>query len=340
MAALLCDIGGTNIRFSILENDIVSEVMYFKTGSFRTFEDALAVYLKKTNTSTLQKMILGVAGPVKNGYVKLTNADFEVSQTRLEKLYPDTRIAIVNDFVLQGYGVLETQKTDLRILSGPDKNSFDNPKLVLGPGTGLGSCFLIPNNGTYTILSSESGHTTLSAISPNQQKILALLTKEETPISFEDVISGSGLCRLYQAILKINQLLPDADWLKTIEEMKQAFNVQTLKETGFVPLLPKEITALAEKEEEIALLTFWYFFEFLGIYASNLALTIKAEGGVYLVGNLLNQPQIKHLLLRSNFKKYFEMKGIFADYLKQMPIFLVEKKHIQIDGLVCLSKNI
>lgn len=339
MVVLLSDVGGTNIRFSILEKDKIGEIEYYKTCDFKNMESALNCYLKKIKKQP-KKMIFGVAGLVQNESAKLTNADFEISKSRLTTLYPETKIVIVNDFILQGYGVLQATEKDLNPIGKIETNSFGN-KVVLGPGTGLGSCFLLPKSENfYEILSSESGHTTLAPITPNQQKILAKISKDESPVSFEDIISGSGLCRLYQAILKINQLEPDALWLKETEDMKKAFSILETKESSFVPLRPKEITYLAEKDEEIALLTYWYFFEFLGIYASNLALTIKAEGGVYLVGNLLNQPTIRSLLIKSQFRRYFDMKGVFSNYLKNIPIFLVEKSHIQIEGLIYLSKTL
>ena len=338
MPILLADVGGTNIRFSILENDKISEIEYYKTSDFKNIETALESYLQKVNKQP-QKMVLGVAGLIQNGIAQLTNADFKISQPQLESIYPKTKIILVNDFILQGYGILKTNEKDLYLLNGTNTPQIGN-KIVLGPGTGLGSCFLIPNATGFTVLSSESGHTTLAPITPNQQKILAEISKEEMPLSFEDIISGSGLCRLYQAILKIQQFAPDSSWLNELEEMKTAFSIRSLKEASFMPLRPKEITLLAEQEDEIALLTFWYFFEFLGIYASNLALTIKSEGGVYLVGNLLNQSTIRSLLIKSNFKKFFHMKQIFASYLKNIPVYLVEKPDIQIQGLIYLAKTL
>lgn len=338
MVALLGDIGGTNIRLSLLKNNEINEVSYYKTSDFSKIEEVISLYLNKVNETPLH-FVFGVAGIVQKEVVKLTNADFEIDKARLKALYPNTKITLVNDFILQGYGVLKVDEKNLRQFGPGTKDK--GVQLVLGPGTGLGSCFVIPKeDGSYTILSSEGGHASLSAITPNQQKILAEITKDEMPVSFEDVISGSGLCRLYQAILKINQLAPDAAWLKEKEEMLQAFSVQSTMESAFIPLRPKEITALAEAQDEVALLTFWYFFEFLGIYASNLALTLKTTGGVYLVGNLLNLEAIKGLLIKSQFRKYFELKGFFSNYLKEIPIFLVEQTNIQIEGLVYLAKNV
>lgn len=339
MSVLLADIGGTNLRFAFLDDTTLSPIQYYKTSDFKTLPDVLNICLQKEKKN-LSKMIFGVAGIVQNGQAKLTNADFKIDIKELEKKYPNTKILLVNDFVLQGYGILKTDKKELYPLTDQATEKTGS-KLVLGAGTGLGSCFLIPDkNNDYTVLSSEAGHTSLSAITPNQQKILAEITKDESPVSFEDILSGCGLLRLYQAILKINQQAPDASWLTEREEMKTSFNVKETNEADLFPLRPNEITALAQKNDETALLTFWYFFEFLGIYASNLALTLKTTGGIYFVGNLLNQPIIRDLLSKSYMKKYFHYKGFFSSYLKEIPIFLVTQTDIQINGLIYLSKNV
>lgn len=339
MSVLLADIGGTNLRFTFLNDTNISPLQYYKTSDFSTLSDVLDIYLSQEKIKP-SKMIFGVAGIIQNKKSKLTNADFQIDVSELEQKYPDTKILLVNDFVLQGYGILSADKKDLYPLTDK-QNETIGPKLVLGPGTGLGSCFLFPNEeDNYTVLSSEAGHTSLAAITPNQQKILAEITKDESPISFEDILSGSGLLRLYQAILKINQQAPDADWLSEKEEMKKNFNAEKTIEADFFPLRPMEVTLLAQKNDEAALLSFWYFFEFLGIYASNLALTLKTTGGIYFVGNLLNQPVIQDFLLKSYIKKYFYHKGVFSSYLKEIPIFLVKQPDIQINGLIYLSKNV
>lgn len=337
MSVLLADIGGTNIRVMLLKETEISSLNYYKTNDYNTLQEVLSTYLKTTGV-TPKKMVFGVAGVIQNDITKLTNADFTINLNELKKTYPDTDILLVNDFELQGWGILKAKEKDLRPLADETKESFGR-KLVLGPGTGLGSCFLIPHHEEYQVLSSEAGHSSLSAITPNQQKILAEITKEESPLSFEDILSGSGLLRLYQAILKINQQAQDSSWISETESMKNAFKISETSEADIFPLRPKEVTELAIKNDEIALLTFWYFFEFLGIYASNLALTLKTKAGVYLVGNLLNQQMIRNLLLKSNFKKYFYYKKSFADYLKNIPVFLVEQQDIQLNGLVYLAKN-
>ena len=337
MSYLLADIGGTNIRVMLLNGSEISSLHYYKTSDYRSITEVLSNYLKTTNAHP-EKMIFGVAGIIQDNITMLTNADFCIDKDELKKSYPNTQILLVNDFELQGWGILKAKEKDLLALTDKTKEEMGS-KLVLGPGTGLGSCFLIPTHNEYQVLSSEAGHSSLSALTPNQQKILSEITKEEAPLSFEDILSGSGLLRLYQAILKINQQSPDSAWISESETMKSAFKITETLEADIFPLRPKEVTELAGKKDEIALLTFWYFFEFLGIYASNLALTLKTEGGVYLVGNLLNQPTIRSLLIKSSFKKYFYYKKYFANYLKNIPVFLVEQHDIQLNGLVYLTKN-
>lgn len=337
MTVLLADIGGTNLRFWFLKENELSNPIYYKTSDYTSLLEVLKITVQQNELPT--KMIFGVAGIIQNGKAKLTNADFEIDEKTIQEHYPNTKILLVNDFVLQGLGVLKANTKELHPLTEAPKKE-EGTKLVLGPGTGLGSCFLTPTGDDYLVLSSEAGHTTLSPITLNQQKILAEITKDESPVSFEDILSGSGLLRLYQAILKIKQQAPDSLWMSETEEMKKSFDITETIEADIFPLRPQEITLLTQRNDEIALLTFWYFFEFLGIYTANLSLTLKTTGGAYLVGNLLNQPVIRSLLFKSGFKKYFYHKGVFSSFLKNIPVFLVEQREIQINGLIHLAKNV
>ena len=64
------------------------------------------------------------------------------------------------------------------------------------------------------------------------------------------------------------------------------------------------------------------FFGFLGSVAGNLALTLGARGGVYIGGGIV--PRVLPELERSAFRERFEAKGRFRDYLRAMPIWVIQ----------------
>src|SRR5690606_16858016 len=78
------------------------------------------------------------------------------------------------------------------------------PKVVLGPGTGLGAAALVRDrSGQAVVVSSEVGHMALAAGSMLELEILRLLKSRGGHIAIEDLVSGSGLPRLYALIARV-----------------------------------------------------------------------------------------------------------------------------------------
>ncbi|MBX9634281.1 MAG: glucokinase, partial [Magnetospirillum sp.] len=78
------------------------------------------------------------------------------------------------------------------------------------------------------------------------------------------------------------------------------------------------------------------FFAMLGTIAGNLALSVGARGGVYIAGGIL--PRMQQALGQSAFRRRFEDKGRFKDYLAPIPTWLVvhpQPAFMGLAGLVC-----
>ena len=63
------------------------------------------------------------------------------------------------------------------------------------------------------------------------------------------------------------------------------------------------------------------FFGFLGGAAGNLALTVCAEGGVYIGGGIV--PQLEEFAATSALRRRFDERGALCDYAKQIPLYLI-----------------
>ena len=55
--------------------------------------------------------------------------------------------------------------------------------------------------------------------------------------------------------------------------------------------------------------------------AGDLALTLGARGGVYIGGGIV--PQLGERIERSAFRRRFEAKGRFEDYLRKVPTWVI-----------------
>lgn len=338
---LLADIGGTHVRFAIY-NGIQSEcVEKYRTRNYFTFEEAVSAYLEQHHLM-MKGMIIGAAGIRQNNRVQLTNCPWVIDTEALKSSFKIEKIVLLNDFSLQGLGVLQCKETDFISIGEITEKSFNSPCAVIGAGTGLGVCFLIPDsNNRYQVFESEGGHITAGGVTPAMRAIIEKAAGKLPHVSYERFVSGTGLLFLYQ-IIGENY----AEWAHNIlsEEiiaMQQAWHFvePALKSDRWVPVTtPPEITALAEQGNEIALMTYWLFFEFLGVFCADMALTFKTTGGIYLVGDLLAHHFVSELLPSSYMRKMFEIKGRFSRFTQKVPVQLVTCKDIPIGGLTHIAQ--
>ena len=72
------------------------------------------------------------------------------------------------------------------------------------------------------------------------------------------------------------------------------------------------------------------FCAILGAVAGDIALTTGAKGGVYIAGGIA--PRILDFLQASPFRRRFERKGRFKDYMADIPTWVITHKHAALLG--------
>ena len=82
-----------------------------------------------------------------------TDGDQVASELNIKK------VQLINDFTAVGLGALKLKETDYSILN-PGKPVEGAPKVVIGPGTGLGVGYMTkdPKSSQYECFPSEGGH--------------------------------------------------------------------------------------------------------------------------------------------------------------------------------------
>ena len=311
MTTLLADVGGTNTRCALLVDDggiVATRVM--QNNHYDSLHDALKTYLidEVDNRDPVDSAAIAVAAPVTGDQVRMTNRVWHFSRTELRDQLGLNRLEVVNDFTAQA-AALPFLAPDELVRIGNGKAEDNAAMAILGPGTGLGVSALIPKNGGWSIISGEGGHVTLAASTRREAEVIALLRERFGHCSAERVLSGPGLSALYDVL--------------TTESGGTADNV-----------MPIEVTARASEGEPVARETMEHFFNFLGIVASDLALTFDAHAGVYLAGGIL--PAVKDAFLASTFRQRFENKGRYRQYLEKIPTVLIVARTPALTGLSAL----
>ena len=309
---LLGDIGATNARFAELADGRLGEMKSFEVARFRTFEDVVAAFLAKANSTTkFTQALLALAGPIDRGRCKLTNTSWIVDPRELSAAL-GFEIQIVNDFQAVAHSLPSLGPPDLEKIGG-GKAEDDAPRVVLGPGSGLGLACLIETPHGRLVVPSEGGHSTLAANSAREDAIIAILREHFGHVSAERAISGPGLENIFQAIARLEDR--DAGRVSAAEITRRA--------------LTRECK-MAEEALSI-------FCALLGSFAGNTALTFGGRGGVYIAGGI--SPRIVAFLAASQFRARFEAKGRFQHYLEQIPCNVIIHRAAAFLGLKALIES-
>ena len=244
------DIGGTNSRMGLYmvgNNTPLHVVTYRNAEHLQQKEDGIftrkiiAPFLKDCwetvpNMEPIEMSeivaCLAIAGPVKHNKVSMSNlhnieicGDDIVSEAGNPYIASIKVCKIINDFVAQGYGCLTLQPNEVVELTPNALSNIDptGPKACVGAGTGLGECFLTPDeHGQYSCFPSEGGHVEWAPRTDLEIKMLQYLKdrfQSKHRVSVERVVSGTGLANCYDFLA---QEFPDKIHAEIHEEITNA----------------------------------------------------------------------------------------------------------------------
>ncbi len=296
--ALLGDIGGTNSRFGLIQlgSMVVSDVEVLKNDNFSGLEAAISHYVEKRGITELAAAAVDVAAPVDREKITLTNRDWTFSAESLRKAARAKRFRLLNDFEALAWSLPHISDEDL-VQIGGTKSTKPQVKVVLGPGTGLGSSILAPlSNGGWMPIPGESGHITLPVVTAEELAIKDKMVGTDKFAEVEDVLTGPGMLELYRVVAKIP--------------------VHTTPEAVLKAGLAGN-DADAEK-------TLDHFITFLVRLAGDAAMASQARGGVYLAGGIV--PSLVEKMKSPKYRAVFEDKGRIANVMKPIPLYVITDK--------------
>ena len=315
---LVADIGGTNVRFALTDVDAqrpsFDNEKKYPTKAHSDIAAAAKAYLDDLNfKGDIAGLVFGVAGPVQHGAIHLTNAGWTISEDDLRSKLKIPFARVLNDYETLAEAVPEFEAQDLvQIGPLPFLNRRTGTMAIVGPGTGLGVGGLIRSNDAMLPLVTEGGHANFAPTDDLEIEVLRILTKKFGRVSNERIVSGPGLQNLHAAMAQIEGRKP-----QDIE--------------------PEDITNTAcEKSGSFEAKVFGRFCAILGSVAGNYALGMGARGGVLIAGGIL--PDAVDFFLASDFRKRFEDKGRFADYMKAIPTALIVDDHAGLRGAAAILR--
>ena len=312
------DIGGTHCRLMLAQTDAARvEINYQQTYRSREFDDFDAVlqrFLDETEASA-EAACFAVAGPIRAQQASLTNLPWELDSMQLTSRFAIPRISLINDFAANGYSLAVLDEADYRVLQVGE--SQPGNRLILGAGTGLGMALITDCHDELQVLASEGGHMDFAPADEAQHELHHYLRQQSQRISYEQVLSGPGLVRLYRY----------QAWRSGSDEAP-VINA---------PDPPAEVSQRALDGDPVAGRALQLFFRIYGSCAGNLALVGLASGGVYLAGGIA--VKLADALADSDFLAAFNDKAPMQPLLAAMPVKLITNPHAGLLGAAWYAGN-
>ncbi|MBV1830668.1 glucokinase [Komagataeibacter sp. AV436] len=296
------DIGGTHARFAIAQVDqgrvvTLGEATTLKCADHASLQLAWEAFARVVDRPLPKAAGIAVACPIKGDILKLTNNPWVIQPAWLPVKLGVDELILVNDFGAVAHAVAQVGADSLQHICGPDVPLPEQGvTTVVGPGTGLGSAYIVRRKNGYFVCETEGGHIDFSPLDPLEDRILTVLRRRYRRVSVERVVSGPGLLNLYEAIAEMGELSVKARDDKALWTMA------------------------LEGSDPVAAAALERFCLSLGTVAGDLAL---AQGGsAVVIAGGLGLRLAKHLP-NSGFAERFVAKGRFEGMMSEMPVKLI-----------------
>lgn len=303
---IVADIGGTNARFSrwTAQSRLVpGSSAHYRNDDFADLEALIDRYRRDSRSEAAQAL-LALALPVAAGVMTMTNRNWTFTADGLRAAVGLERLWLVNDFVAAAAGIGALSPKEIARIGG--LHADEGPKAILGPGTGLGAAAILnEDDGRERAIASEAGHMGAAAGGDLAGAVCGRLRAHHGRVSWERLLCGDGLAT-FDAVAR------------GAEEAAA----------------PADVTARAQAGDAAALQAARAFAHALGEFAGDLCLALRATGGVYLVGGVLQG--LGDALDTDALRAGFEDKGRFGPVLHAVPCFRVLADDLAARGLARL----
>ena len=282
------------------------EMKTLRCADYATLVEATEAYLNQASSPRPSHAVFSIATPVANDQLEMTNHDWKFSIRQTRRSLDFESIKVVNDFTALALALPHLSADDCLQIGG-EQTPIGNVMAVLGPGTGLGVSAVTRVGNHWVPLQGEGGHVAYGPLDEREADVIAIVRRQLDHVCAEHLLSGPGISLLYRSIA-------------------------TLDGASVEPLNPDEVTALAmQQSSAIAEEAVAMFCEILGTVAANLALTLGAQGGIFIGGGIV--PQLGHSfsqdLFRSRFDKHDDR---FSQYLQKIPTYVIQTKYHALRG--------
>lgn len=307
---LAVDVGGTKCELALypFADELTAPIVQrrFPCHDFPGLEEIVSRFLDECGEHPSWASI-DLAGVVSGDVGTVTNLPWKIESSALTERFGFSGVLLMNDMTALCASLPSLAGDDLlELQAGVAENA--QAMAVVAPGTGLGEGMLIHTEHVFLPRGAEGGHSDFAPVGEEQLALLSWMLKHERRVSYEQLISGTGLPNVYdfcREYLRLGEL----------EEIEAQMGTATDR----TPLIFNG--AFATPHSPACRRTVELFLEILGAEAGNVALKLYARGGLFIGGGIL--PRIADKADFSGFLTRFSDKGKMAGLLSTIPIHLI-----------------
>ena len=327
---LAADVGGTKATLGLGDAASARKLLaqrVYPSREHPDLETIVADFLQRPEVVAHDPRILAagfaVAGPVADNSTTLTNLGWKVEASALERKFGLPAVRLINDFTAAGQGITQLTDAELETLQRGEP-AERGTRLIVGAGTGLGVGLLTWDGHQYVGHPSEAGHADFAAVDELQDGLLAYLRASFGRVSYERIVSGPGLMRIFSFLQESGAGMPSRELLDASKDRQDAAEV--IAEFAVAKRDPLAVRALD------------LFVAAYGAFAGNMALAILPRGGLYIAGGIA--PKIAAKLRDGSFIRSFVQKGRFGDLLATIPVRVVMNPHVGLFGALVEAQRV
>ncbi|MCF6356014.1 MAG: glucokinase [Candidatus Polarisedimenticolaceae bacterium] len=305
MKILTGDIGGTNTRLAVFDTETgqlqPSSLTVYGSNNCSSLDEVVAHYISRLGGGC-EYACFGIAGPIKDRHCKTTNLPWQVSAADIEHGLRIKKVWLINDLEAVAWGIPALADDAFCTLQSGAPEQQGN-QCIIAAGTGLGEAGIArQSDGLPLPFATEGGHADFAPRSALEFALFEFLTQHLGHVSWERLLSGSGLVNIYHFLLKHRQH-------SSTLELDFDHPAATVSEAALDQSCPICVEALD------------LFIRLYGAEAGNLALKHKATGGVFIGGGIASR--ILPKLQEGSFLQAFRDKGRMEPLLQSMPVKVI-----------------
>lgn len=310
---LAADIGATKTNIAVCHWDgcslsIRKEASY-KTKSFNDINSLIAAFIGDDEIPA--KISLAVAGPIEKNIAMLTNINWQIDGSQVVRKF-NRRFFLLNDLEAVAYSVAVLNEKDIHVLHRGEKRTNENVAII-APGTGLGEAGLCFDKDGYHPFATEGGHCSFAPRNEIDIELYRYLAKKFEHISWERIISGPGICNIYDFLVHVKER-EEPSWIK--EKILSHNKSIVISENTTECVVCKETIDL--------------FIHYLAEECGNLVLKFKAFSGIFIGGGII--PDLIPSIHEDYFLKHFSNFGRFKKLLQLIPVNIILNKKAPLLG--------